>query len=187
MNFNFMRRIQLSKNESISISVLMLLLFASYLHFWQAPRSAQLKSIQEKIAISKADIAKNQALIKSISNRSPASDELSASRNLMEQYLKSNEKFSSVVTSIVSGSKNSSFSLTKISAENQTKINGYAQTLYNLEAEASFISIGKFLERLEDSPLLTEVQSIEIQRLEDEMQRCKVNIKLFGYVMGGEK
>ena len=40
---------------------------------------------------------------------------------------------------------------------------------------------GKLLEQLEDAPVLTEVQSVEILRITDELKRCIAKIKLHGY------
>ena len=146
-----------------------------------------MKTTQDKVTALRASILDNKNKLAALSTRVPASEELKATHQLLDKYLKSNDRFSSVVTNLVASSKEESFLLTKVVSENQTKMSGYTQTLYHLEAETSFISIGKFLERLEESPLLTEVQSIDIVRLEDEMERCKASIKLFSYVVGGTK
>jgi hypothetical protein len=85
---------------------------------------------------------------------------------------------------IFSGSKENDFTVQKITSMQSTKFGGYTQTLYALEADSSFIAIGKFLENLEDSPLLTEIESIDIARIENEMKQCKASIRLYGYVGG---
>ena len=100
----------------------------------------------------------------------------------MDQYVLFNDRFSSVISSIVNSSKSKAFTLTKLSLEDQSTENGYKKMLYSLDAEASFIEIGKFLEKLEDAPLLTEVSSVEINRIDNEMKRCQAHIKLFSYV-----
>ena len=163
-------------------SVFVLGLFYVYQHYWQSPKSADLVILNGKIAESQARVQENQALLAKLTARSPASEEVKTSHHLLDQYLKSNNHFSNVVTSIVESSKNDAFLLTKISSDKQAPVSGYVQTLYHVEVEASFIAIGKFLERLEDSSLLTEVDSIDITRLGTEMKRCKANINLFSYV-----
>jgi hypothetical protein len=90
------------------------------------------------------------------------------------------------VMGIVSGSQQGAFSISKILAEKSKKTGAYTQTLYELETESSFLAIGKFLESLEDSPLLTEVESVEISRIEQEMKRCTAKIRLYGYVGEGK-
>jgi hypothetical protein len=114
----------------------------------------------------------------------PASLELKTSNELLDKYMKSNDRFSNVISTVISNSNNLSFVVNKIATESQAQLMGYAQTLYSIQASASFISIGKFLESLEDSPLLTEVQSIDIERTGNELKMCKANIKLFSYVSG---
>ena len=147
-----------------------------------ADKMKEVAALQVSIRLVKEKLNLDQLAYLELQKRAPASVETGIAGQLLDQYLKFNGHFSSVVSGIVSSSNGNSFALTKILAENQIKTVGYTQTLYSVEADASFISIGKFLEKMEDSPLLTEVDSIDITRIESEMKRCKAKIKLFSYV-----
>lgn len=174
-------KIKLKNNEVIMLCLVILTLFAAFNILWKKSGSANaLNEIRAKADASKKVLADNQALYDKLSKRSPASEGFSA--DYMSQYAMLNDRFSSVITGIVNSSKSKKFTLSRLSLENQSAENGYKKMLYSLDAEASFIEIGKFLEKLEDAPLLTEVSSVEINRIDNEMKRCKAHIKLYSYV-----
>ena len=176
--------------ESLLMSVAILSLGFGFERFWVKPNARKLEELTQKTEATKKKIEDTQALIVKVKNRAPASlptkDEDHSTKSMLERYMRSNDRFSKVVMGIVAGSKDGSLSVSKISAERSLKVGAYTQTLYEVDAESSFLSIGKFLETLEDSPLLTEVDSIEITRIEQEMKRCSAKIKLFGYVGDGK-
>ena len=176
--------------ESLMISIAILALGFGFEKFWVKPNAKRLEELNEKTEAAKKKIDDTQSLIVKVKNRAPASipvsDEEHSTKSMLERYMGSNDRFSKVVMGIVSGSKEGAFTVSKISAERTLKVGSYTQTLYEVDAESSFLSIGKFLETLEDSPLLTEVDSIEITRIEQEMKRCTAKIKLFGYVGEGK-
>ena len=167
---------------SIVVCVIAVVLTLCFQQFWVNPKSGELGEIEQKISDLHKKMNADQLAYSELSKRAPASVESASATQLLDQYLKFNGHFSSVVNGIVTSSKGTSFSLSKISSESQVQTIGYTQTLYSVEAEAPFIAIGKFLEKMEDSPLLTEVDSIEISRIGNEMKRCKAKIKLFSYV-----
>ena len=82
----------------------------------------------------------------------------------------------------ISETKNVPFSVSKIATSPPTLSQGFRKTLISLDAEATFLSIGTFLENLEDSPLLTEIDSIEIKRQAGDLKLCNAKIKIFSYV-----
>jgi hypothetical protein len=176
--------------ESLLLSLGIIALGFGFESFWVKPNAKKLQELNEKTEAARKKIEDTQALIIKVKNRAPASvpvkDEDHTTKSMLERYMGSNDRFSKVVMGIVTGSKEGAFSVSKISAERSVKIGSYTQTLYELDAESSFLSIGKFLETLEDSPLLTEVDSIEISRIEQEMKRCSAKIRLFGYVGEGK-
>jgi Tfp pilus assembly protein PilO len=175
---------RLKKSEVVLTSLFACAMAYLFQTYWLRPHVDQLNSMKSEVAGVQTQVDQNQSLLVTLKNRVPASIEVKSSNELLDKYIKSNDRFSNVVSSIIQSSNTLSFMLNKISAESQEQLMGYAQTLYSIQAEASFISIGKFLETLEDSPLLTEVQSIEIERTGNELKMCKANIKLFNYVSG---
>jgi hypothetical protein len=174
----------LKKSETILLSLFALASFYLFQTYYMKPKKEVLNGMKSEVSALQIKNDQNQVLLSTLQNRVPASLELKTSNELLDKYMKSNDRFSNVISTVISNSNNLSFVVNKIATESQAQLMGYAQTLYSIQASASFISIGKFLESLEDSPLLTEVQSIDIERTGNELKMCKANIKLFSYVSG---
>ena len=174
----------LKKSETILLSLFALASFYLFQTYYMKPKKEVLNGMKSEVSALQIKNDQNHVLLSTLQNRVPASLELKTSNELLDKYMKSNDRFSNVISTVISNSNNLSFVVNKIATESQAQLMGYAQTLYSIQASASFISIGKFLESLEDSPLLTEVQSIDIERTGNELKMCKANIKLFSYVSG---
>ena len=180
----FPGKLKMKLSESILISLFSLMSMFAFDRFWQKPHSKELKELQTKVVDAKKKIDETQKLLDGLKNRAPATEDHHTTSSLFDRYLTSNDRFSSVIMGIFSGSKENDFSVQRISALQSTRFEGYTQTLYSLDAESNFIAIGKFLENLEDSPLLTEIESIDISRIENELKQCRASIRLYGYVGG---
>ena len=179
-------KISLNLKEALLMSLIILIFFAiGNILLKKTGAAAALTDFRAKSEIAKNKLAESQAFLDKLSKRDPSADGVNA--DYLDQYLRLNDRFSSVITGIVSSSKGGGFMLTRVSLEGEITENGYKRMLYSMDAEASFISIGKFLEKLEDAPLLTEVSSVEINRIENEMKRCKAHIKLYSYVRADGK
>lgn len=180
-------KISLNQRECILLSVICLAITGVYVHYWQRPHVAKLQQLKTVIETTEAEIVSNTNLLSQLATRMPVSVESKASQDLLEKYRKSNSQLANVITSISTDNPKYPFLLSRISTESQNATDGFTKILYNIELEATFVSIGKFLERLEDSPLLTEVGSIEIARVSSEMKRCHTKIKLLSYSLKEEK
>ncbi len=177
--------------ETLLLSLGILAVGFGFQRFWVVPKTKSLDELGKQVDSARKQLDETRAMIAKVGSRAPASTtpvvaDDHVARGLLDRYLESNDRFSKVVMGIVSGSKEGSFTISKILAEKSQKMGAYTQTLYELETESSFLSIGKFLESLEDSPLLTEVESVEISRIEQEMKRCTAKIRLYGYVGEGK-
>lgn len=175
-------RVKFNRNETVLMTLFALSCFYLFEAHWLKPKRQALNDLKNEVSSVQASVDQNQALLTTLQSRAPASADLRTSNDLLEKYLKNNDRFSNVVAGIVANSNHSTFNVTKISAESQSQLFGYSQILYNIEADATFISIGKFLESLEDSSLLTEVSSIEIGRAGNDLRLLKTSIKMFSYV-----
>jgi hypothetical protein len=176
---------RLKLSESILLSLVIVGGGVLFQRFWVLPNSQRLVELQEKAKATQAKIDELKTQLGTIKVKAPATEEVKTAQSLLDRYISTNDRFSSVIMGIFSGSKEREFNISKIIAEKSEKVGVYTQTLYQIDAESSFIAIGKFLEGLEDSALLTEVDSINITKIEEEMKRCRASIRLFGYVGGG--
>ncbi len=172
---------QLKPSEIALISIILMMLLFIFNFTWKTSSMIRsLNALQVQVETSRTKLTENKILYTRLISRTPSSEDVK--KDFMDQYVLVNDRFSSVITGIVNSSKNKNFSLQKISLDEQTKESGYKKLLYSLDIESSFIEIGKFLEKLEDAPLLTEVTSVEIKRIDNEMKRCLAQIRLYSYV-----
>lgn len=77
--------------------------------------------------------------------------------------------------------KNNGFALRKIASEKNEKLDEVEKNTFQMEVEAPFISIGSFLENLENSKLLTRVDSVQVFRTEKELSLCRAKIIVDSY------
>ena len=173
--------VKLKESELFLLCAVMLSLFFLFNFYWKNSSAVTLLSQTEaKNIAAKTQLSENQVLLDKLNKRGPSSDAIQ--NEYLDQYVLVNDRFSSIITKIVSSSNGHGFTLSKLSLDDQSTESGYKKMLYSLDAEASFIDIGRFLEQLEDAPLLTEVNSVEINRIDNEMKRCRARIKLYSYV-----
>ena len=177
------------KKRSLLEIVLMSLIFISwfygYQRFWRAPRLLEVAELEKDESVSLAETESLKQRLAAIEGgRTPSSLLKNSPRGvagLFEKVSRSNDRFSNIMVKLAE-IKADSFTLGKISAAPPTKVDGFFKTAINLEAETTFLSLGSFLETLEDSPLLTEIESIEIKRQVSDLKLCNAKIKLYSYV-----
>lgn len=173
--------IQLKQSEVAMLCVVIVSFFGLFHLLWmKSGASVSALTLNAQLEKSKQTLAENKTFLEKLSNRSPAS--VGAGVDEMDKYVLTNDRLSSVINGIVASSRSEALALTKLSLEDQSLESGYKKMLYSVDAEASFIDIGKFLEKLEDAPLLTEIKSININRIDNEMKRCQAHIRLYSYV-----
>ncbi|NDD91395.1 hypothetical protein EBZ37_04855 [bacterium] len=93
-----------------------------------------------------------------------------------------NSSFANIIKKLSGTDDPDLFSIKNIAVEKEESFSEYSKVLFSLELEAPFLHVGRFLETLEKSDLLTEVVDIEANRIEPELKRCSVKLKLYSYV-----
>jgi hypothetical protein len=174
---------KLKSHEIAFLSSMALALFFVYNHYWKTSHAMKLAALNNELARVNEEALNDQKLLDKLlsTNRNPADLALQTSKDLLDKYAKSNDHFSKVMMQL-SDKAGTPFSLTRFATENQTKVGPYTKTSISLEAQATFLTIGRFLETLDDSPLLTEVESIEIKRVSTDLKLCNAKIRIFSYV-----
>lgn len=176
----------LNRNETILVTATILSLFFLFSHYLRAPQNQKLLILKQEVDTAKSEVETNEQLLARLStgvSRGPASIEDPFARQRLEKYAQSNDRLSKIMQHLAKN-KEHTLVISRISTEKPTALSGYTKTRISLDAEASFVSIGKFLEKIEDSPLLTEVESIEINRVVGDLRLCNAKINLFSYVTG---
>jgi uncharacterized coiled-coil protein SlyX len=143
-----------------------------------------LDNLNRSIASEEVELEKARTQLNSLASGSSAmAADKRYSKDLNEKYMSANKSLGEVIETLAKGVEESSFAVNKIATEKQESHDGYTRTLFNVDVESSFPAIGRFLEGLEHSPLLTDVRSVQISRINGDLQRCSTTIKLYSYVV----
>ncbi len=175
---------KLTKSENILICAVAVVGFAIFYKtvFLGSRRAAA--ELGQKIAAEETELAKQKARLAELSGRKPASPATTGSGSVnYERYLKANTSFGDVIGTLARGNGKSPFQVDKIKIEKQDQVNGYTRTALSIDVETSFLALGGFLEAIERSPLLTDIQGVEISRMSDELRKCTARIRLNSYVV----
>lgn len=178
-----LNKVRLTRNETIGIYAAIVAAFLLYYKTIYMGSRAKILELNRTIATEKADLEKTRAQLQDLSNRKIASVETEESRVVYDKYVEANASLANVVGALAKGDGRSPFSLKKIATEKQENVNGYTKTQFSIDVDASFPAIGGFLEGLELSPLLTDIQTVEISRISTELKKCSAKIKLLSYVV----
>lgn len=184
MNLN---AIKWSKREKILVStVIVFLLFAHFKYIHSSLSAKNNKIVEQKNAV-QAQINSNSQNLAQLMSRNPASISRTSESGHYKKYLNANDNFSNIVKQLIEHDQKSKFYVRKMGVAEQNEYKGYTKTLFNLEVEGSFFSIGDFLQSLESSALLTEVKEIKIDRISDDLRKCSAKIDLYSYVARSEQ
>lgn len=175
-----MKSLKLSASECVLSALTIVAAVFAYHAFWYSGKHADLKKLELEAMNTELLLQTNQELVAKLASRKPASVELPSPE--IQKYVNTNAKFSAVLNSLAESEPGSSAVISKIFADKQADYKGFTQTKLELQMEASFLSVGQFLERLENSDLLLEVESVEVHREPDDLKKCTAKIKLSSYV-----
>ena len=178
-----LKKLKLTKQMNIGIYVAVTALFALYYLGFYSKSRAVVVQLNRTIASETVELEKSRAQYSDLSNRRPAAVDADDSLTIYDKYAQTNASLASVIGTLAKGDGKSPFSLNKIVSEKQEIVNGYTKTQFSINLDASFPAIGGLLEGLEQSPLLTDVQTVEISRMGNELKKCSAKIKLLSYVV----
>lgn len=158
-------------------------------HLWYSPKRAKLGQSAAGLAKLETEIKKQEEQLKELSQRTPAQAALARFDSEMLALLEYNNNYTNLIRMLNNNEAidASRLRINKISVDKQEQISEFTRLDLTLDLTGTFVSVGKFLESLEKSKLLTEVSSINLKRLPGgEVKRCTAIIKLAGYVNRGD-
>jgi hypothetical protein len=116
-------------------------------------------------------------------SRSVASTQILRSGEMISKIEESNDYFSTFISKLAHQDGVGSFRILRLATETPVQSPEYTRTGITLTVESSFPAVGKFLESLENSPTLAEIDSMEIARIDGDLKKCSAKIKLSNYVV----
>ena len=101
---------------------------------------------------------------------------------VVAQYRTENNHFASFTRKLVTKDEFPDLQILRIATEGIEKEDGFSKVRYSLFVKASYLAIGALIEKLENSPLMVDMRSIDIARDGSDLQLVIGKIELFHYV-----
>ncbi|MBU6376548.1 MAG: hypothetical protein KGQ59_11170 [Bdellovibrionales bacterium] len=170
-----LREVTLALLCSISLSI-------CFAKLWYKPRAQIL--LKDKVSIEELHqkISSDQLILVELQKMENNGESLPNQDPRMTLIREANSSFANIIKTLSGTDDPDLFSIKNISVEKEEPFLDYNKVLFLVELEAPFLHVGRFLEKLEKSDLLTEVLEIEANRIDPELKRCTVRLRLFSYV-----
>lgn len=192
---------KLSKRELILGALTLLAVFFGFIKYIYLPKKSEIALLTQNIINQEVQLKTSRAELEAMSQvkgpalGGPAASGGGASGGLVSSTTSVNEnslpessildvtsRLGAFISEISNTENNSPFRLVRITNEEQAEIDGAITKMsFSLDVETTFMEIGKFVEKLERSPLLTEVRSMQMSRLDDDLRMISVKLKLTSY------
>ncbi len=174
---------KLSRNEKFLFGLILLASLVTFHKWVVSPWRLKTAALASRLAETGARIDADRKTYNELFLKASPSELKLRSQALIERLERSNDSFSNLVSKLTTETEAVPMELKRMAIGKSVSGTDYLKTPLDLDVEASFPSIGKFLEKLGDLPLLAEVDSIEIYRQENDLKKCSARIKLLGYVV----
>ncbi len=165
----------------MGIATLIVVLFG-FSSFWYLPHRRSNNEEQQRFLTVQKEFQQRVTLVGDLQKRVAASVQENNIGTNTKDLLSLSRHLGDVLHRLVSEDKKLLVNTIQIVKTEKQK--EFRDVQLGLELEGSFKSIGSFVERLEDSSVLSEVSKIDVARINSDLERCiaKVNIKvrLFG-------
>lgn len=176
---------ELNKRERIIVIVTSLVIFVGFFQYWYFPQNLKVKEMKTKLqTVMNSNLAQD-ALLKSMQIRQPASVENTSLLGPVSDYLESSQSLSQFIHALSEDPEKNHLKIHRITVDNPITIEGLNQNKIKVEVETSFLNLGRFLEKLEQSKLLVDIASVEVLRLTDDLRNCVARIDLYSYTQKG--
>jgi Tfp pilus assembly protein PilO len=181
MNSPAQAKTKMSPLSMVLMTLIISLFFVLFNRHFKKPMQDKLYAQKQQLETMYNEVQKKRATLAQLANsRKTTVVDSRGLRQLIDRYTEANAHLSKVIQHL-SHSEENAFYLGSITTDKPSQLGPYTRTPLQLDAEATFVSIGQFLERLEDSPLLTELESFEINRKTTDLKLCSVKLKLASY------
>ncbi len=139
---------------------------------------AAIKSLKEKIASVKTEIARADSNLQNVRG----SKSVDAKKDPPWRYRGENLALASFMKTLGSvDARREDITVRRIASKKQELSADFEKTTLQMKIDTPFNSLGKLLEEIEASKLLTRVEKIRIMRIENELRLCRARMMLNAY------
>lgn len=179
-----MKSLRMNRRERILCAAMTLSLVVGFYKLGIRSQAASINSLHAQIATAQDSIKRKTEVVRQLHNESVSTLNARSTDQTYLNYLQQNQYLSNLLDNL--GAKSSGeIQLKSIDVQSHDKTNGLNRSRFKLRIESSFVSLGQFLEKLAEKPLLLEVRSVELDRIDGDLKRCEATIEVDGYYKGG--
>lgn len=169
------------------------LVVLAYFQFWFLPKQRGLRELESKTTQLQTEVDKNSIALVGLRSR-PKIAENKTESAILNRYLTTDQNVVEVVKRLIAEDPQLETRLIrsepKVKAKDANdktpgrevtaaKESPFSHELtFNIEIVGSFFEIGAFVERLESSPILTEIQALDISRVGSDLEKCLAKISV---------
>ncbi len=176
--------VRVSKREKM----LILLVFATLqfsvvkfflLKFWHASHQ-----VENEMILLRSEIEKDSlSLAKVLSERAPASLDSKVGEISIGQIVEENSQFTKFVRSLAVDEQLRYLEILRVTNEKSESFNGSTKIVYTVEVQGPFLQIQKFIEFLESSPLMVELNSFDLSKIDGDVYAITGKLTFTNIVM----
>lgn len=167
---------RLSQRECIMGFVTLAVIVYGYFTYWYSVKQKAVVEIERKISLIQNEINQNKAIVDGLQKRIIASTDPGQVSSPIKEYMSASRRIAQVVEKLIA--EDPVLSTRSISIEKVEQADEHKLISFSLELVGSFPAMGAFVERLESSKVLTEIRSIDISRIESDLEKCVAKISL---------
>jgi hypothetical protein len=173
---------KLSKREWILVALTGALTLLGVVKFLLLDPWKKHSRLQQQLVVTREDLARERLLwTQENAARAPSS---TAAGDEAQKLISQNAQFAFLIRDLIEQSAISGFQIQRLETVSIESGGDYDKILYSMDVEASYRSLGRFIEQLETSKMMIEIKSIEItRRAEDDLRGTVGRLKIYNYVV----
>jgi hypothetical protein len=154
----------------------------AYVNVWYNPREIEIKRDQKILEEAQKKLKADEDLIASLNSSDKPAEQQLAQDARLATIREANNNFTNIVKKLSGNENPDLFMIRSLTLDKEEQFSEYNKVQFTLDVEAPFLNVGQFLEKLEESLLLTELVDIDATRIDPELKRCSVKLSLNSYV-----
>jgi hypothetical protein len=179
----------LAKREKILLAITLVSIFVGLYQFGYKSFLKKRLNVAQLLVVAKTEVINQSRVLEGLNaNRSPSSvvTEIETVEEELEQAIADNSASTKIVEEVIRTAKLNQVDVLKLTADGTDVLDAFVRTKYRMQMRASYVALGHLLEALETSPLMIEVESLEMVRDGSDLRQVIMNARINSYVSDGD-
>ncbi|MCM2282517.1 MAG: hypothetical protein NDI61_11805 [Bdellovibrionaceae bacterium] len=174
-----MKKLEPREKALVGITALVMV-FALYQYGYRNFRAKRLAFDAQAATIQSQISTQTALLTQAHADRAPSS--VGTTTMQLQNYIQENSEFTKLIEELTKNAESKDVSVLRLAASSTERIEGFVKTQYTLDLKAPYLSLGRLLEKLETSPLMIEIVSLNMSRTGTDLREVVLSMKLNNFV-----